>query len=299
MQRLSLDVLIPTHNRSQMLRECLEAILKAESPEGLCWRVTVIDNNSSDDTRNVVESFLSRFRNRLRYLFEAQPGKSAALNLGITSSDRTLIGMIDDDELIDRQWLTVIRDTFNEADLDYIGGPYYGLWRAERPKWLPPGYPAVLSADDPESWPRHPKMFDEENMFLRGGNAIVRRAVFDRVGLYTHGLGKCEDHDMFNRLRGAGMRGLFVPGLIIHHIVPADRTTRAYFRNWVWSRALSLAIMDRVAPENVVYVGKIPRYLIGRTLRGTPRLIFGSPAEKFDAELEWRTLLGFIYSAYR
>lgn len=299
MQTLSLDILIPTYNRSDTLRECLEAILKAESPGDLSWRVTVVDNNSRDNTRGVVESLSSQFSGKLRYLFEPQPGKSHALNLGITASDRTLIGMLDDDELIDERWITIVRDSFVDPALDYIGGPYYGLWRTAKPNWLPPSYPAVLSADDAALVPPHARSFDDENMFLRGGNAVVRREVFDRIGLYTHGLGKCEDHDMFTRLRAAGARGVFIPDLVIHHIVPADRATRAYHRKWVWSRGLSLALMDRQTPENVVYVGRIPRYMIGRTVRCTPQLVFGSAAERFDAELEWRNMLGFIYGAYR
>jgi hypothetical protein len=103
---------------------------------------------------------------------------------------------------------------------------------------------------------------------------------------------------MFNRLKTSGASGLFVPDLIIHHIVPPERVTRSYFRKWVWDRSLSLAKLDRIAPQNVAYFGKIPRYLIGQTLRGTPRLIFGNSAIRFAAELDWRSLAGFIYGAY-
>jgi glycosyltransferase involved in cell wall biosynthesis len=303
--RLSIDILIPTFNRSHILGGCLESFFAADPVMSMDWRVTVVDNNSTDRTKEIVYSFSAKFGEKVRYLFEPRPGKSAALNCGIAASDRVLIGMIDDDELIDRTWLTVVEDCFQAQEVDYIGGPYIGLWRTERPEWLPPGYAGVLSADDPALLPPRRESFADENLFLRGGNAVVRRRLFDRVGLYAEnlgrfaqGLGSCEDHDMLKRLKTSGACGLFVPELIIHHIVPPERVTRGYFRKWAWDRSLSLAKMDRIAPQNVAYFGRIPRYLIGQTLRGTPRLLFGNSAVRFAAELDWRSLIGFIYGAY-
>ena len=302
---LSIDILIPTFNRSHMLGGCLEAFFAADPVRNMDWRVTVIDNNSADKTKEVVQSFSAKFGEKVRYLFEPRPGRSTALNCGISASDRTLIGMIDDDELIDRTWLTVVEDCFQEQALDYIGGACLGLWRTEKPKWLPPGYAGVLSAEDPASLPRQRESFANENLFLYGGNSVVKRSLFDRVGLYAQnlgraakGLGSCEDHDMFERFKNSGAYGLFVPELIIHHIVPPERVTRSYYRKWAWDRALSLAKLDRVSPQNVAYFGRIPRYLIGQTLRGTPRLIFGNSALRFAAELDWRSLVSFIYGAY-
>jgi glucosyl-dolichyl phosphate glucuronosyltransferase len=304
--QLSIDILIPTFNRSHMLGGCLESFFAADPVTNMDWRVTVIDNNSSDKTKEIVQSFSAKFGEKVRYLFEPRPGRSAALNCGIAASDRVLIGMIDDDELIDRKWLTVVEDCFQDQDLDYIGGPYFGLWRTERPEWLPPGYAGVLGEDDPATLPLVRTSFEYDDLYMRGGNAVVKRTLFDRVGLYAENLGRtatglasCEDHDMFNRLRTSGASGLFAPELIIHHIVPPDRVTRAYFRKWVWDRALSLAQMDRSSRQNVAYFGKIPRYLIGNTLRTTPRLIFGDSAVRFAAELDWRNLVSFIYGAYR
>lgn len=305
MSRLSLDIVIPTFNRAQMLDDCLEAILAAEQPAGLDWRVSVVDNNSTDRTREVVESFASRCGERVRYLFEQRQGRSPALNCGIRASDRALIGMIDDDELLDSKWLAVIAEQFQDSTLDFIGGPYLGLWRTARPDWLPTAYAGVLGEDDPASLPCEPVRFSESEMFLHGGNAVVRKAVFDRIGLYAENLGRTarglasgEDDDMLARLRASRANGLYVPALVIHHIIPPERVTRAYYRQWTWGWARSMAQMHRKAPRDVAYVGRIPRYVIGQTLRGTSRFFSSSPSDRFSAELDWRTLLGFIRGAY-
>jgi glycosyltransferase involved in cell wall biosynthesis len=302
---LTLDIVIPTFNRGYMLGDCLEAFFAADPARNLDWRITVVDNNSADNTKEVVQSFSAKYGEKVRYLFEQKPGRSTALNCGISASDRKLIGMIDDDEIVDRTWLTVIEDCFQDQTLDYIGGACLGLWRTERPPWLPPGYAGVLSADDPERLPKQRESFANENLFLQGGNSVVKRALFERVGLYAGnlgrsatGLGSCEDHDMFDRFKTSGANGLYAPDLIIHHIVPPERVTRSYFRKWAWDRSLSLAQLDRIAPQKVAYLGRIPRYLLGQTLRGTSRLVSGNPALRFAVELDWRSLLGFIYGAY-
>jgi len=301
-----LDILIPSYNRASLLRECLESLFRARPPAVMPWRVTVIDNNSTDNTASVVASFAKQYGEQARYLFEPQQGKSAALNFGIQQSTRELVGMIDDDEQVGEGWLRTIERWFQEPSLDYIGGPYLALWRAERPAWLPPSFAGVLGADDPENIPREPCTFGDPRVFLRGGNAVLRRSVLDRIGPYDtalgrfgNGMGSCEDHDMFNRLLAAGSKGIYVPDLIIHHIVPRERVTRRYYRRWAFGQATSLARMEkRGGRQKVTYLGRVPRYILGEAVKALPSLAARSPAQRFDAELRWWTVAGFVTGAY-
>ena len=98
---LTLDVIIPTYNRAALLKHTLESLLAALPPVGLAVQITVVDNNSSDDTPQVVAQYQERFARaglKLDYLFEPQQGRSHALNRGIAETHGTLIGLIDDDE---------------------------------------------------------------------------------------------------------------------------------------------------------------------------------------------------------
>ena len=61
---MRLDVIIPTYNRHEMLRRTLNSLLAAEVPHGLDVRVTVVDNNSTDQTRQTVEDYTKRFGGR-------------------------------------------------------------------------------------------------------------------------------------------------------------------------------------------------------------------------------------------
>ena len=68
-------------------------------PESLGWEVLVVDNNSDDQTRNVVDEYCTEFPGRFRYLFESQPGKSHALNSGIEAARGQLLAFMDDDDI--------------------------------------------------------------------------------------------------------------------------------------------------------------------------------------------------------
>jgi glycosyltransferase involved in cell wall biosynthesis len=300
----TLDIIIATYNRSTMLRRCLESIFNAR-PITMEWRVTVVDNNSRDDTRDLVNCFVQKHGARVNYLFEERQGKSAALNSAITASHCSLIGIIDDDEQISEQWLEIVERFFQDEETDYIGGSCLGLWCDARPKWLPRGYDGVLSASNRDQLPQSPVPFGGPDLFLQGGNSVFRRSVFEKVGLYERGLGpvgpnmgSCEDHDMFSRLLAAGLKGIYVPDLIIYHAIPRERLTRRYFRRWVWGHAVSLAQMNSRLQEKVAYIGRIPRYRIGAAIRWLPGLLNSDPAMRFSAELRWWELLGFVYGAY-
>jgi len=302
----SIDLLIPTYNRSDLLAECLESVIRAGNPADLDWRAIVIDNNSTDNTAEVARSFERRCPARVQYVFEGRQGKSAALNRGISTGTRALIGMIDDDEQIDSQWFRIAAESFADPAVDYIGGPYLPLWRAERPDWLPDGRQGVLGADDPASLPPSPVPFEGHDYFLRGGNAVIRRSVIERVGLYSTTLGpvgsdhgSCEDHEMFGRLQADGARGLYVPRLIIYHVIPPGRVSRKYFRYWTFRHAQSLAVLERTHRQNVPYVGPVPRYLIGSALRDLRGWRRKDEARKFAAELKWWDIAGYVYGAYR
>src|SRR4051794_33716325 len=78
---LSASVLICTYNRAAMLGATLESLrhLHASQP----WDIVIVDNNSSDDTRAVVEAFATTVVVPVEYIFEPTQGKSHALNTGI------------------------------------------------------------------------------------------------------------------------------------------------------------------------------------------------------------------------
>jgi glycosyltransferase involved in cell wall biosynthesis len=306
---MRLDVVIPTYNRADLLPRALQSLRAADRPPGWNVNVVVVDNRSTDETRAVVENFLPRFEGYLRYLYELKPGRSHALNAGIAASCGDLVGMIDDDEEVDRAWLLTIAAAFEDPATDFIGGPYIPRWGAERPVWLGRAYGAVIG------WAECGDTIQQfgagcEGM-LMGGNAVIRRSLLERVGPYSVDLGRtpggrlmsCEDEDMFARMLASGARGFYRPDLVIHHYVAPERLTKRYFRRWCFWRGVSQGVLDRRRPAAVPYLAGVPRYIIGTAVRGTidtMRVLSGGrePKRTFKNELAWWDLAGFVYGKH-
>src|SRR5262249_28315824 len=71
---MELDVIVPTFNRCRSLARSLGSLTSASAPPGLSVAVTVVDNNSSDETRATVEAAAAEFGYPLQYVFEKRQG---------------------------------------------------------------------------------------------------------------------------------------------------------------------------------------------------------------------------------
>jgi len=58
---MRLDVIVPTYNREHLLKQTLQSLLAAEIPTGFTVYITVVDNNSTDQTRQTVDAFKPPF----------------------------------------------------------------------------------------------------------------------------------------------------------------------------------------------------------------------------------------------
>jgi glycosyltransferase involved in cell wall biosynthesis len=306
---MQLDVVIPTYNRAPMLARTLASLLEASVPAGLDVAVTVVDNNSRDNTRDLVSREAQRFRGRLNYVFERQQGRSHALNSGIRSTAGDLVGMLDDDEEIHPSWFTRVHSVFQDPTVDFVGGPYVPRWGATIPDWLPRKYSGVIGwIDSGDTVRPYDATFPG---ILMGGNAVLRRSILDRVGLFATSVGRQgtrllagEDDDFYRRLLAAGARGLYLPDLIIYHYVPPERLTKRYYRRWCFWRGVSCGVLDRTQPMKVAYLAGIPRYLYGEAARGLAMNVRSAlsrtrdAASQFSNELALWDLVGYFYGKH-
>ena len=86
---MTITVMICTWNRSHYLNQALGGMRTLQIPSGLDWEVLIINNNSTDNTDEII----ARHQNALpiRRLFEPKPGKSSAANTGIRHAKGDLI----------------------------------------------------------------------------------------------------------------------------------------------------------------------------------------------------------------
>lgn len=275
------SVIIPTYNRAALLGETLDCL--AHTRTALDWEVVVVDNNSTDRTREAVAQRVGGYPVPLRYVFEPQQGRSHALNAGIAASDAAVFVFTDDDVRVSDCWLDAATAPLldDSSPIEYTGGPVRPIWEAPRPAWLSPdrgdlwGTIAILNYGD-DSF-----VFEEHRRVPLGANMAVRRSLVERIGLFSTVLGRTgqrllgqEVPEFLARARAAGAHGLYVPGMLVHHHVPGRRLTKTYFRRWWFGKGISRSQLDSLQP--VTELGLDLRRV--RRLAGLPLFMVRSAA---------------------
>jgi cellulose synthase/poly-beta-1,6-N-acetylglucosamine synthase-like glycosyltransferase len=97
-----ISVIIPTFNRADLLQASLESLANQTLPKH-CYEIIVVDDGSTDGTRELCQAFSLRVR--LKYLRIDNSGISAAKNLGIFASRGSILLFFDDDDIADRNLL--------------------------------------------------------------------------------------------------------------------------------------------------------------------------------------------------
>jgi glycosyltransferase involved in cell wall biosynthesis len=283
---MDFSIIIPTYNRADELRETIRSI--AQLTVAGEWELLVIDNRSTDHTKAVVEQERSAFPAPLHYLFEPEQGRYAAVNTGIRAASGKIIATTDDDARVEPDWLTCAAAALDRLGCDYVGGKVLPIWRGERPRWLPyrPGpHWAVLALQDHGDQPRE---FGVNGIpWPLGINTATRREAFARTDLFDNRLGRKAgtlrnqaQREWHLRARAAGLRGFYVPEMVVHHVVDADRLQKHYFRRWYYWHGISRAILfaklgvDMDAPDtSQLDFSKVPR------IAGVPRYMYRTLAE--------------------
>jgi glucosyl-dolichyl phosphate glucuronosyltransferase len=301
---MTLDVVLPTYNRAALLAIALDSLIAAHRPEHLAIRVFVVDNNSKDNTRDVVRAYQAKQALAIEYVFQPVQGRSAALNAGIQAGVGQLVAMLDDDEHVAVDWFNVLARKFDNSDLDFVGGPYLPQWETPKPEWIGREFGGVVGWV--ESGDEKQQYGPGFNGMLMGGNAVIKRSALEMVGPYNTSLGRtdkgllsCEDEDMFHRLLTNGFRGMYIPDLVIYHYVPRERTTRQYHRRWCWGRGTSMGMLARTRTPDVVELFRIPRWKMRHAAAGLLRAIKGglgleTSINAFQGELRVWDLAGYI-----
>ena len=99
---MDISVVICTYNRSRHLKNILNSLAEQEVPDDLVWEIVVIDNNSKDDTKDVVDEFTLKTPIPVKYFTEEKQGLSHARNRGIVESEGKYVAFTDDDAIAEK-----------------------------------------------------------------------------------------------------------------------------------------------------------------------------------------------------
>jgi glycosyltransferase involved in cell wall biosynthesis len=225
------SITVQTYNRSAVLAEMLESLHALRCPQKTDYEILIVDNNSSDDTQDVVRRYREILGSRVRGAFEPRQGLSHARNRAWREAKGGIVSFLDDDVKVDPAWLEAVAAAFECYAPAVVGGKSYLIYPFPRPSWLPEFYESLLSRLD---YGDRPIVNVEQPLF--GLNLSVQKEWLERAGGFDTSLGRRgrylssgEEFDLLQRIRARGGVAVYEPKAVVGHMVAADRLTKRWF----------------------------------------------------------------------
>nr|WP_138497850.1 hormogonium polysaccharide biosynthesis glycosyltransferase HpsE [Nostoc sp. PA-18-2419] len=235
-ESLDITVAIPTYNGATRLPKILDRLLTQTGVENLNWEIVVVDNNSSDNTFQIIQNYQELYdvNSHLRYFFEREQGAAFARLRAVREARGELIAFLDDDNLPALDWLA-------EAYTFGLQHPQAGVWSGQihgdfevKP---PDNFEKIQAFLAIREHGSNPHLFDAENLRLPPGAALVvrKQAWCENVperpilsgklpGILVQG----EDYEPLLHIHYAGWQIWYNPTMHTYHQIPHWRFERDY-----------------------------------------------------------------------
>lgn len=231
---MDITVTITTVNRADSLAEALEALLVQDFRTG-AFEVIVADNGSTDQTKEICESYAPKFEN-FSYLFDARPGQMVGWHRALEISQGEVCCFIDDDVRPDPGWLSGIAEAYQDLEVGLATGPIRLHYESPPPDWVAH---MMLGEPSAQTLPAYglldfgSDIKDIPGIFVWGSNFTVRKSCLQEVqgfhpcampGHLLKFYGDGEIH-VGRSVEALGYKILYHPAIAVSHNIPANRLT--------------------------------------------------------------------------
>lgn len=309
---MEFTVIICTYNRAGNLPYCLAALAAQQGLEGREWEVLVVDNNSTDDTPEVVADLANKLPIKVRYAREMEQGLNYARNAGIRESESKYFSYVDDDILVSTLWLASLFEALETNNADAVGGRIHLDPSVILPKWIRPDTD-MMGFLGYQDFGDQPQRLDGYHRYPFGGNMAFDRRVVERIGYFNPKLGrkgagrkrselfKGAETDYFHRLAASGETRIFyAPQAIVFHKVMPFQLEKKYFRTIHFNAGYQKSIHDDTVYPNR-FLG-IPRFYFPQIIRGSWKYMMQALAKgpdwAFRQQMNVVHMLGTILGYY-
>jgi glucosyl-dolichyl phosphate glucuronosyltransferase len=230
---VDISIVICSYNRADYIINALESLYRQTVSKDR-FEVLVVDNNSIDNTGELVQEYINQHPDfQLYYLIERQQGASFARNTGAASSKGNLLCFMDDDAEAEPNYLERILDFFSRhPEVAGLGGRIIPKYIPEEPIWMSHFVSSMVGNFD---YSKEVTVFKPGKYPLES-NMIVQRRDFEAVGGFNIKLPGVkgtlriggEGKDFFLRLQQLGKQIYYDPSVIVHHVVEVKKLTPDY-----------------------------------------------------------------------
>lgn len=237
----NITVAIPTYNGAKRIPLVLECLKRQTQLENINWEIIVVDNNSQDNTAEVIKQYQTQWSTQvpLRYCFEPQQGAAFARQKAVKEARGALVGFLDDDNLPEENWLSeAISFSHKYPKAGAFSGRIYGQYETPPPD----GFEKIKAFLAIRDHGCKPIKFQPERLNLPpAASLIVRRKAWlesSKQGPKLSGPSRLngnaasfiggEDYEALLYLHKAGWEIWYAPQLCTHHQIPATRLKKDY-----------------------------------------------------------------------
>jgi len=201
----SITVIIPVYNDPAGIQTTLDSLL-AQSTD-TPYNITVVDNNSTDRTPDVIRSY-EKDHKHLTLVHENEIQSSyAARNTGIRNTDAEILAFVDADMTVPNDYVETALETIHTTDTDYMG--------CNVELTLPENLSLAARYDYHTGFPIEQYLTHQQ--FAPTCCLVVRREVFEAVGLFDPRLVSGGDKEFGNRVDNAGYDQQFAEDMSMYH----------------------------------------------------------------------------------
>ena len=237
-----ITVAIATCNRADILKRSLTCLIDQNFEQAGGYEVLTIDNGSTDRTEEIVRTFEQANGKavQVRYVREEQKGLPFVRNMAVRESRGEWLAFFDDDQLTDPNWLETLYQTAISQDARFVGGARDLQIEVKDPLPLAKESRKLLGeTSHQEAQPYHAKFLPST------GNVLIHKSIFDEVGMFDSDvLDGGEDSDFFSRVVSKGIKGVYNPKALVHHLITANRLEADYMKWIAYRHGIHVARRD-------------------------------------------------------
>lgn len=231
----SISVIVCTYNRQDCIRACIESVVDSilHSQEPHKYELIVVNNNSTDNTGQILESMSVPNCVEFSIVGEYKQGLSFARNKGIEVSKYDYVTFIDDDAFVRIDWCKNLSSYIKDNSPSAFGGKIIPIFESEPPKWFRSEYHSNYSILDCElnSGPFPPLMGPVGANMGFYKKAFTDQFFITDLGRKGESLLSGEESEFFARIRNRSMIH-YIDSVVVKHLIPDSRLTK----NWLYKR---------------------------------------------------------------
>ena len=183
---MNITTIIPTYNRAEFLIKTINSVLNQTIKPN---EIIVVDDGSCDNTKDILKEFI--LKNQIKYIYQENKGVSSARNKGIENSKGEWITFLDSDDIWEKDKIEQ-QIEFHNKNKDILFSYTGELWLFNN----------KIIKQKKHQQKKDGFCFEEnlQNTLIGASTVMIKKTIFDEVGVFDESLDVCEDYDLWLRI---------------------------------------------------------------------------------------------------